>query len=189
MSRKRDITIGKDFSYAGDDGVSQLSLKLAEDIDIASAADLSEEGARIRDAIRVDAIAAHGHGAEFFVSDSDGRRGAPLLVDLKASGKEVEIGLEGRLETLGPVHEVGENGQVVSVEGVKARSEYVGDSAFVDESGHLGFAHGELCAVLYLHIAHGIAIGKDAVFRLIPLDDSDELFGNELFEGHVHLLR
>jgi hypothetical protein len=40
---------------------------------------------------------------------------------------------------------------------------------------------------LYLHVEHGIAIGEDAVFRFIPLNDIDELLAQKLSECHVLL--
>ena len=60
---------------------------------------------------------------------------------------------------------------------MQAGAEDIGNFAFVDEGGHLRLAHGKLAAVFYLLIAHGIAIGKDAVSRFIPLNDSNELLG------------
>jgi hypothetical protein len=144
----------------------------AAKVAVARAADLVEEDARIGDAVGVDAVAAQADRAELLVADGDGRGRAPLLVDLQAGGEEVDFGLEGGLEGLVPVHQIGEQGKIAGIEGVQAGAEDVGDLAFVDEGGHLRLAHGELAAVFYLHVPHGIAIGKDAVFRLIPLNDA-----------------
>ncbi len=87
-----------------------------------------------------------------------------------------------------PVHQVGEQRKVAGIEGVEAGGEDVGDLAFIDEGGDLGFAHGELGAGLYLHIEHGISIGEDAVFRLVPLNDLDKLFYPQLAETHFDFL-
>ena len=65
--------------------------------------------------------------------------------------------------------------------------EDVGDLALVDEGSHLRLAHRELAAVLNLHVLHGIAVGEDAVIRLVPLNDVDELLGYKLLESHVRL--
>ncbi len=146
-------------------------------ITVARAADLVEEDARIGDAVGVDAVTAQPHRAELLVADGDGRGRAPLLVDLQARREEVDLGLEGRFEGLVPVHQVGEQRQIARVERVQAGAKDVGDLAFVDEGGHLRLAHGELAAVFYLQVAHGIAVGKNAVLRLIPLDDTDKLLG------------
>jgi hypothetical protein len=84
--------------------------------------------------------------------------------------------LNGDSKAFVPVHQVGEQGQVARGELVEARSEDVGDAAFVDEGGHLRLSHGELPAIHDLHVLHGIAVGEHAIFRLIPLNDVDELF-------------
>lgn len=100
--------------------------------------------------------------------------------------EEVDVRLEGRLEVLGPVLEVGEDGQVRSVQRVEARPEDVGDASLVDEHGHLGLAHGELAAVLDLGVGHGIAPNENAGFGLVPLDDVDELFAQKARKRHDH---
>ena len=167
--------MAKTLGHAADNGVAQLAFEVGGQVGVAGAADLLEEDARISDAIGVDAVTAQADRAELLVADGDGRGRAPLLVDLQARREEVDLGLEGRLEGLVPVHQIGEQGQVAGVERVQAGAEDVGDLAFVDEGGHLRLAHGELAAVFYLQVAHGIAIGKNAVIRFIPLNDSDEL--------------
>ena len=96
--------------------------------------------------------------------------------------------MKGDSKFLIPVHQIGEQGQIAGVEGVQSGPKDVGDLAFVDEGGHLGLADGELPAVLDFHVLHGIAIGEDAVFRFIPLNDVDELLAQETLEGHVLLL-
>jgi hypothetical protein len=69
----------------------------------------------------------------------------------------------------------GQQGKIARVERVQAGAKNVGDFAFVDEGGHLRFAHRKLAAVFYLHVPHGIPVGKNPVFRFIPRNDSDEL--------------
>ena len=63
--------------------------------------------------------------------------------------------------------------------------EDVGDSAFVHEDRHLRIANRELAAILNLAILHGIAVGKDAVLGFDPLDDINELFGEEIAKAHL----
>ena len=147
--------------------------------DCARAADLLIEDLGVGDAIGVDSVGAHAHRAELLVADGDGRGGAPLLVGLQARGEEIDVRLERRLERLVPVHQVGQDGQRLGAERVEARAEDVGDLAFVDEDGHLRIAHRQLAAVLDLHVLHGIAVGQNAVARLGPMDDVDELLGKE----------
>jgi len=72
---------------------------------------------------------------------------------------------------------------------VQSGPEDVGDVAFVHERSHLRLAHRELAAVLNLHIAHGVAIGENAVFRFIPLDNADELFGKKIDKSHGNHLK
>ena len=131
---------------------------------------------------RVDAVAAQAHRAEVLVADGDRVGGAPALVHLLPRGEEVDVALERRLEHLVPVHEVGQDRQGLRVEGVEARAEDVGHAAFVDEHRHLRLANGQLGAVLDLHVLHGEAVGEDAVLRLRPVDDVDELLLEKGFD-------
>src|SRR5208282_1849874 len=133
----------------------------------------------IGDFIGVDSIAAHADGAEFLVANRDRRRGAPTLIGLQARGEVINVRFERGLEGLVPIHEVRENRQRVRVQGVEAGSEDVGNAALIDEDGNLGFTHGELAAVLDLHVLHGVTVGQDSVFRFGPLDYIDELLGKE----------
>ena len=139
-----NIAGGEDVGHAGDDGLAELAFEVGDVVGVARAGDFGEELARVLDAVSVDAIAAQADGAEFLFADGDGRGGAPLLIHLQAGGEEVDVGLEGRLEALVPVHEVGEQGQVAGVEGVEAGAKDVGDAALVHKGGQLRLAHGEL---------------------------------------------
>ena len=124
---------------------------------------------------------------KFAVADGDGRCGAPLLIDLEVGREEIDVRFEGRLKFLVPVHQVGQDGKVARIQGVQSGTEDVGNFAFVYKGGHLGLAHGELAAILYFHILHGIAVGEDSLVRLVPLNDVDELLGDELLESHARL--
>ncbi len=83
-----EVALGEDFAHAGDDGVAQLAFKIGGEVDVAGAADLGEEGARIGDAIGVDTVAAQADGAELLVASGDGRGRAPLLIDLRRVEKK-----------------------------------------------------------------------------------------------------
>jgi len=67
----------------------------------------------------------------------------------------------------------------LGVERVETGREDVRDAAFVDEHSHLRVAHGELAAVLDLHVLHGVTVGEDAIFGFSPLDDINELLRKE----------
>jgi len=68
---------------------------------------------------------------------------------------------------------------------VHAGAKHVSHLPLVDEHRHLRFAHREHGAVLNLHARHRKAPGQRAVTRLGPLDDVDELFLDEVHEGHA----
>src|SRR5262249_15002054 len=89
-----------------------------------------------------------------------------------------------RLERFVPVHQIRKDRKRLRVESVQSRVEDVRHAPFVDKGRHLGLAYRQLAAVLYLHVLHGIAIGKDAVGRLGPLDYVDELFLQEVTKAH-----
>ena len=177
--QERDGALRESIGHAGDDGVAKLSFQIRDVIDVAGAADFLMEDLGVRDFVRVDAVAAHAHRAEFLVANGDGGCSAPTLVGFHAHREIINVGLERGLEGLIPIHEVSEDGQSLGVQRVEAGAENVGDLALVDEDGHLGLTHGELAAVLDLHVLHGIAVSQYAVFRFGPLDDINELLGKE----------
>ena len=69
-------------------------------------------------------------------------------------------------------------------ESVKTRAKYVGNFAFVDEDGHLGVANRQLATVLNFAVLHGIAVGENSVSGFNPLNNIDELLGNEITKAH-----
>jgi hypothetical protein len=138
--------------------------------------------------VGIDTEGAHADDAEFLVADGDRVRRAPLLVELGARREEVEVGLERGFEQLVPVLQVGENRQGLRRQLVHAGREDVGDRAFVDEQRQLRIAHGQAGAVLDFHFRHGKAPGQRAVAGLRPLQDVDELFLDEVHQGHGCLL-
>ena len=75
----------------GKDGVAQLAVEVGGEVDVARAADLVEEDARIGDAVRVDSVTVQADSAKLLVADGDGGGRAPLLIDLQARGKEVDL--------------------------------------------------------------------------------------------------
>jgi hypothetical protein len=109
---------------------------------------------------------------------------APLLVHLLARAEEVHVALEGRLEQLVPVLQVGQHRQRLRGQLVRAGAEHVGHLALVDEQRHLRLAHHQLRAGLDLHVLHRIAPGQRAVAFFRPLQDVDELFLDEIHQRH-----
>src|SRR5262249_17743572 len=98
--------------------------------------------------------------------------------------KEVNIRFERGLEGFVPIHEVGEEGKCLRVEGVQSRAEDIGNSPLVHKRRHLRLAHRQFAAVLYLHVLHWEAIGEKAIRRLGPLDDIDKLLLQEVTNAH-----
>lgn len=94
---------------------------------------MGEEGAGIGDAPGIDAVGAEADGSELFVADGDGIRGAPLLTDLEAGGKEVDVRFEGGFKALVLVVEVSEKGQITGGKGVEAGAKDVSDLSLIDE--------------------------------------------------------
>ena len=119
------------------------------------------------------------HHAKIFIPNRDGLGRSPFLVDLLAGAEEVHIALKGRFKQFVPVFQVGQNGQRLGRELVRAGPEYVGDFAFVHKHRHLRFAHNELTAVLNLHILHRKAPRQRAIAVFRPLNDVDKLLLNE----------
>ena len=131
---------------------------------------------------------AQAHRTKVLVADRDGLGRAPLLVDLLARAEEVDVALEGGLEELVPVLQVGQHRQRLRGELVGAGAKHVGHLAFVHEDGHLRLAHHQRAAVLDFHARHGEAPGKRAVAVFRPLDDVNELLLDEVHQGHVFSL-
>jgi hypothetical protein len=146
------------------------------------------EGLGVGQVEGVDAEGAQPHHAEILVADGDRVRRAPLAVDLLPRAEEIHVGLEGRLEQLVPVLQVGQHRQGLRGQLVHAGAEHVGHLAFIDEHRHLRFAHRQAGAVLDFHFGHGKAPGHGVAVILGPLDDVDELFLDEVHECHVCLL-
>ena len=134
--------------------------------------------------VGVDPERAQADRAEFLVANRDRVRRSPVLVRLKARGEEVDVRLERRLKSLVPVLEVGKDRQRMRGESVEARAKNVGNFAFVDEHGHLRVANRQLAAVLNFAVLHGIAVGENSVSGFDPLNNIDELLGNEITKAH-----
>ena len=93
--------------------------------------------------------------------------------------EEHHVRLEWRFESLVPVHQVGQQGQVGGFERMQARSEEICDAAFIDKGRDLSFAHRQLGAVLDFAIGKGHAPSQFAGL-LQPLDDIDKLLANKI---------
>jgi hypothetical protein len=179
----------EDVRDVADDGVAQLAFELLRTaIALDGARQRGVEGLGVGQVEGVDAEGTQPHHAEILVADRDRIRRAPLAVDLLARGKKVDVGLEGRLEQLVPVLQVGQYRQGLRGQLVHAGAEDVGHRAFIDEHRHLRFAHRQAGAVLDFHFGHGKAPGHGVAVILGPLDDVDELFLDEIHECHVRLL-
>jgi hypothetical protein len=94
--------------------------------------------------------------------------------------KKVDFRLERGLKFLVPIHQVGQQGQIARAQRMKAGPKNVGDLAFIHEGSHLRLAYREPAAVFNLFIPHRKAVGQNAFFRLIPLDDTNELLPQKL---------
>ena len=162
----------------------QLPFEIADPVGVARPRDLLVEAAGIADAKAVDAERAHLDRAELAVAHRD-RLGRPEgLPDAEPGREEVDLALEGRLEELGPVPEVGEDRQVLGAEHVAPTLEPVGDLPVVDEDGRLGVADDQRRALLDLEVGGRKAPGEDVVALLGPLNDVDELLADEVRESH-----
>src|SRR5205807_134032 len=166
------------------DGVAQLALDVADPVGVAAAGDLLVEDPGRGDLERVDAERPEADGTELAVADRDRVGRPPLLVQAQPRREEVDVALERRLEHLVPVGEVGQDRDVLRLDRVLAGPEQIGRLALVHEQRRLGLAHGELGALLDLHVAHGEAPGEDLVALLGPLDDVDELLLDEVKKTH-----
>ncbi|MPM37640.1 hypothetical protein SDC9_84258 [bioreactor metagenome] len=169
------------------DQTAQLAVQVVHRIGIARARDLGVEQLRVRHAVGVVAERAQAHHAEILVADGNGLRRAPLLVDLLARAEEVHIALEGRLEQLVPVLQVGQDGQRLRSQLVGAGHEHIGHLALVDEHRQLRLAHHQRAAVLDFHVAHGVAPRERSIVLLSPLNDVNKLFLDEVHECHETL--
>ena len=148
------------------------------------AGEAAPERFNVPDGIRIGPEAANPHRAVVLVADGDGLRGTPFLVELLALGEVVDVGFEGGLEGLVPVHEVSQNRQGLGGQGVQPGLEGVGEAAFVDEHRELRFAYGELGAGLDFPVLHGEAVHQQRRVGLDPVDDIDELLTNEIAQTH-----
>src|SRR5438445_13062214 len=109
--------------------------------------------------IGVNAEATKTDGAEFLVTNGNGILRAPVLVGLNSRGEEIDIGLERRLKCFVPVSQIGKDRQRLRIERVESRAKGVRDFPFIHENGWLRIADGQLAAILYFALLHGIAVG------------------------------
>jgi hypothetical protein len=79
------------------------------------------------------------------------------------------------------------DGQRLRRQLVGAGAEHVGHLAFIDEHGHLRFAHDQRGAGLDFHLRHRKTPGEHAIAVLGPLDDIDKLLLDEVHQRHGHL--
>src|SRR6185437_494574 len=165
------------------DGLSQLRLKLRDIVDVACALKLGKDLFGIGNAVGINSVRAETNCPKLFVANRDGIGCAPLLVDLEPRGEEIDVGLERRFKSLIPILQIGEERQVLGVERVQAGTEDICDFSLIDEDCHLRLTNSQLRAVLNLHVAHGVAAGEHSRFGLVPLNDVDELLGEELSES------
>ncbi len=143
----------------------------------------------IGDLVGVVAEGAHPHRAEFLVAQGHRLRRAPALVEALAAAEVIDVALEGGLEQLVPVLQVGQQRQGVGAQLVTAGAEGVGDLALVDEHRELRLAHRQDCAGLDFAVLHRIAPGQHLVAVLEPFEYVDELFFDEVHQCHVGSFR
>jgi hypothetical protein len=98
---------------------------------------LAEEGLGIHDLEVVGPERAHADDAEVVVAQHHGVGGAPLVPCEEPCDHVVDVGLERRVEAVGPRLDLREDRDVVGGEGVLARAEGVAELAQVDELRHL----------------------------------------------------
>src|SRR5262249_25740984 len=172
-----------------DQGPPQLAVEGRHRIGRATPRQPLEHDPRIGHPVGVHPEGAQPDGAELAVADRDGVRRPPGLVDPQAQREEVHLALERRLEELVPVHQIGEEGEVLGPEGVATGAEEVRDPPLVDHQRGLRLAHDELRPLLDLEVDDREAPDEELVVGLVPLDDVDELLLDELERAHGALLR
>ena len=96
--------------------------------------------------------------------------------------------MNGELEAVVPVLERRHDRHVVGLEHVETGGEDVGQLPLVDEDRGLAFAHGQLGAVLDL-VALALEAPDHRVAGVVgPVDDVDELAGQEVEDAHARAL-
>ena len=177
---ERHTGFAEQIAHAGDHQIAQLPVEIVDRVGLARAGHFLVELRRIGELVRIDAEGAHAHHAEILVADGDRVRRAPLAVELQTGREEVDVGLEGRIEQLVPVLQVGQDRQRLRIQRIKPRSKDVGDLPFIDEDADLRIAHRQLRAVLDFKVLHRVAIRQHPVAFLGPVDDVDKLFLDEV---------
>ena len=141
---------------------------------------LRKKRPRINDPIGVNSVTAQTYRPKLLVADGNRRRRAPLLIDLKPSREEINFRLERGLKRLVPIQQIRQQRQIAGVQSVQAWTKHIGNLAFIHKRSHLRLTNRQPAAVLNLFIPHREPIRQNALFRLVPLNDTDELLPQKL---------
>src|SRR5439155_6896532 len=149
---------------------------------------LLEQCLRLGGAKRVRTECAHPERSELGVAEEHGVRGAPLELGHLARGDEVDLGLEGAVESEPPPAERGQEREVFRRELMGAGLKHVCNASAIDEDGGLTRPHHEARSVLDLVLVARKAPDERVPVVVDPFDDVDQLAAELVHESHRFLL-
>ena len=185
---QRDLGLRDQIGEGGRDDRAQQLPDLVGLEGRVGADELFEQALGVERAQRVGAEGAHAQRAEIGVAQQHRGRRAPLEVRDQPGADEVDLGLEGAVEAVGPARERREHGQVAGLEPVLARREDVGELALAHEDGELARAHDQLRSILDLVVVAREAPHERVSTVVDPFDDVDELGAQLVQQSHLGFL-
>src|SRR5205809_5359728 len=125
---------------------------------------------------RVSAERAYPDRTDLGIPHHDRILRAPLPIGPLPHRDEINLGFEGRIESVLPPHQGCENREILSAKRVRAGTEHIRQPSFIDEDGTLAFPNDELRAHFDFVLITRKAVREDIALRSFrPLDDVDEL--------------
>ncbi|MEZ5285992.1 MAG: hypothetical protein R2712_14520 [Vicinamibacterales bacterium] len=122
-----DLRGGDGVGEDADDARAHRIAELVQPEVVVRSRHFAQERLRLDDAEVVGAERAHAHDAEVGVAEHEGIGGPPLVAREQARDDVVDVGLEGRVEAVGPRLDPREDRDVVGGQRVLARPERVAE--------------------------------------------------------------
>ena len=169
-----------DIGYLGNDNFSECFVDGFRFVNFVSAGQFGHQFLRIDDTVAVDAVAAQSDDAEIRVPEHDRVCGAPFLVDKLFGVYKVNVAFKRRFKRVFPAVNGSQERKVGRFKFISARSEHVGNFAFVHENASLRFSDGELGTLHnFISVRNVETLHDDIGAVVLPFDDFEHLSFNE----------
>src|SRR5687767_7854233 len=181
---RRRQRVGED----ADDARAHRVAELVQPEIVVGSGDLPKKDLRVHDFEIVGTEGAHADHTEVVVAEHHRIGRAPLVAGEETRDDEVDVGLEGRLEPVGPRFDPRQDGDVVGDQPVLPWSERVPELTEVHELHDLRFADDQLGAPLDGLVLVRETPGERVARVVSPLDDLEQLALDEIHQTHSALL-